>query len=227
MSEADRDRDEQTSAVAAEPDESAEPERPPYPSARHAWYVVAVLMLIYVNSFLDRSVLSLLVDPIRSTLDISESQMGLLMGPAFAIFYILAGLPLGRLADVMSRRWLVFFGQFVWSLMSVACAFIVNFRQFLALRIGLGVGEASLSPAAYSMITDLFPGNKLARALSTYGLGIFFGGRHRTLPRRGGDRLHRRPRLGGRPGDRALDLLLAGGLPVRCRCRPSRFRSSC
>ncbi len=132
-------------------------------------------MLIYVNSFLDRSVLSLLVDPIRGTLDISESQMGLLMGPAFAIFYILAGLPLGRLADVMSRRWLIFFGQFMWSAMSVACAFIVNFRQFLALRIGLGVGEASLSPAAYSMITDLFPRNKLARALSTYGMGIFLG----------------------------------------------------
>ena len=132
-------------------------------------------MLIYVNSFLDRSILSLLVDPIRGTLHISESQMGFLMGPAFAIFYILAGLPLGRLADVMPRRWLVFLGQFVWSIMSVACAFITNFRQFLALRVGLGVGEASLSPSAYSMITDLFPRSKLARALSVYGLGIFLG----------------------------------------------------
>ena len=132
-------------------------------------------MLIYVNSFLDRSILSLLVDPIRSTLGISESQMGFLMGPAFAVFYILAGLPLGRLADVMSRRWLVFAGQLVWSVMSVGCAFIGNFRQFLALRIGLGVGEASLSPAAYSMITDLFPRSKLARALSVYGLGIMLG----------------------------------------------------
>jgi MFS family permease len=137
--------------------------------------VVVVLMLIYVNSFLDRSILSLLVDPIRSTLHISESQMGFLMGPAFAIFYIIAGLPLGRLADVMPRRWLVFGGQFVWSIMSVACAFIGQYWQFLSLRVGLGVGEASLSPAAYSMITDLFPRNKLSRALSVYGFGIFLG----------------------------------------------------
>jgi MFS family permease len=93
-----------------------------YPPSRHSWYVVVVLMLIYVNSFLDRSILSLLVDPIRSTLHIRESQLGFLMGPAFAIFYIIAGLPLGRLADVMPRRWLVFGGQFVWSIMSVACA---------------------------------------------------------------------------------------------------------
>lgn len=148
---------------------------PAYPPPRRAWWVVAVLMMIYVNSFLDRSILSLLVDPIRSTLGISESQMGFLMGPAFAIFYILAGLPLGRLADIMDRRWLVFCGQAVWSVMSVGCAFIGNFGQFLALRIGLGVGEASLSPSAYSMITDLFPRNKLARALSVYGFGIFLG----------------------------------------------------
>ena len=155
--------------------ESAATGEQPYPPAKHSWYVVAVLMLIYVNSFLDRSILSLLVDPIRSTLGISESQMGFLMGPAFAIFYIIAGLPLGRLADIMPRRWLVFGGQFVWSIMSVGCAFIGNFGQFLALRVGLGVGEASLSPSAYSMITDLFPRNKLARALSVYGFGIFLG----------------------------------------------------
>lgn len=146
-----------------------------YPRGGYSWYIVGVLMLIYINSFLDRSILSLLVDPIRSTLHITESQMGFLMGPAFAIFYIIAGLPLGRLADVMSRRWLVFSGQFVWSIMSVGCAFITGFGQFLTLRVGLGVGEASLSPSAYSMITDLFPRKKLSRALSVYGLGIFLG----------------------------------------------------
>jgi MFS family permease len=169
--------------------------------------VVVVLMLIYVNSFLDRSILSLLVDPIRSTLHISESQMGFLMGPAFAIFYIIAGLPLGRLADVMPRRWLVFGGQFVWSIMSVACAFIGQYWQFLSLRVGLGVGEASLSPAAYSMITDLFPRNKLSRALSVYGFGIFLGA--------GFARLHRGSRDGDDPTADARDLLVADRVPLR------------
>lgn len=148
----------------------------PYPSAKYAWFVVIVLMLIYVNSFLDRQILGLLVDPIRGTLDISESQMGFLMGPAFAIFYIIAGIPLGRLADTMSRRWLVFIGQFVWSLMSIGCGIVRSYAPFLGFRVGVGVGEASLSPSAYSMITDLFPKNKLASALSVYGMGIFIGG---------------------------------------------------
>lgn len=150
-------------------------EAAPYPRSAYSWYVVAILMLIYVNSFLDRQILGLLVDPIRTTLDISESQMGLLMGPAFGIFYIVAGIPLGRLADLMSRRWLVFIGQFFWSLMSVGCGLVRSFGQFLGLRIGVGVGEASLSPAAYSMITDLFPPSKLARALSVYAAGIYIG----------------------------------------------------
>lgn len=154
---------------------SSEPQEEPYPSSRYAWYVVTILMLIYVNSFLDRSVLSLLVGPIRSSLGISESQMGFIMGPAFAVFYIIAGIPLGRLADTMSRRWIVFVGQFFWSIMSVGCGLVTNFAQFLSLRVGLGVGEATLSPSAYSMITDLFPKNKLARALSFYGLGIPIG----------------------------------------------------
>ncbi len=148
---------------------------PPYPSPGYAWFVVIVLMLIYVNSFLDRQILGLLVDPIKSSLDISESQMGFLMGPAFAIFYIIAGIPMGRLADVMSRRWLVFIGQFFWSLMSVGCGLVGSYNPFLAFRVGVGVGEATLSPSAYSMITDLFPRRRLAFALSVYGLGIYIG----------------------------------------------------
>jgi MFS family permease len=145
------------------------------PGDLRAWSVVMVLMLIYVNSFLDRSILSLLVDPIRDSLQISESQMGFLMGPAFAVFYIIAGIPLGRLADIATRKWLIFWGQAAWSIMSVGCGLVRSFTPFAALRMGLGVGEASLSPAAYSMITDLFPRHKLARALSVYGLGISIG----------------------------------------------------
>ncbi|MDX1383266.1 MAG: MFS transporter [Thermoanaerobaculia bacterium] len=141
----------------------------------YAWFVVAVLTLIYVNSFLDRQILGLLVDPIRGSLGISESQMGFIMGPAFGIFYIFAGIPLGRLADVMARRWLIFIGQLFWSLMSVGCGLVRTYPAFLTLRMGLGVGEASLSPAAYSSITDLFPPRQLARALSVYGMGISIG----------------------------------------------------
>ena len=148
----------------------------PYPRSLYSWYVVGILMLIYVNSFLDRQILGLLVDPIRRTLEISESQMGFLMGPAFGIFYIIAGIPLGRLADLMSRRWLVFIGQLFWSLASVGCGLARSFGMFLGMRVGIGVGEASLSPSAYSMITDLFPPNKLGRALSVYAAGIYIGG---------------------------------------------------
>ena len=101
--------------------------------------------------------------------------MGFIMGPAFGVFYIFAGIPLGRLADVMSRRWLIFIGQIFWSTMSAGCGLIRTFPAFLALRMGLGVGEATLSPAAYSSITDLFPRHKLGRALSVYGLGISIG----------------------------------------------------
>jgi MFS family permease len=151
------------------------PDEEPYPSSGYSWYVLTILTLIYVNSFLDRSILGLLVDPIRATLDISESQMGFIMGPAFGIIYIVAGVPLGRLADVLSRRWIIFSGQIFWSLMSVGCGLVRGYPGFLAMRMGLGVGEASLSPAAYSTITDLFPRYKLARALSVYGLGISVG----------------------------------------------------
>ncbi|REK03211.1 MAG: MFS transporter [Acidobacteria bacterium] len=165
-----------SAATALRRDEGAQlPAAAEPPGDARAWGVVVVLMLIYVNSFLDRSILSLLVDPIRDSLQISESQMGFLMGPAFAVFYIVAGIPLGRLADLVARKWLVFWGQLAWSVMSVGCGLVRSFAPFAALRMGLGVGEASLSPAAYSMITDLFPRHKLARALSVYGLGISIG----------------------------------------------------
>lgn len=150
-------------------------QEPPYPSEAYSWYVVLVLMAIYVNSFLDRQILGLFVDPIRKSFDISESQMGFIMGPAFAIFYIIAGIPMGRLADMAARRWIIFIGQMFWSVMSVGCGLVRSFLPFTVLRIGLGVGEASLSPAAYSLITDLFRKHKLARAISVYGMGIYIG----------------------------------------------------
>ena len=146
-----------------------------YPAPAYAWYCVFILMGIYLNSFLDRQILGLLVDPIKADMKISDTQMGFLMGPSFAIFYIIAGLPIGWLADRMSRRVLIAVGQFFWSLASVSFGLGRTYTQLLGARVAVGVGEASLSPSAYSIITDLFPPRRLGTALSVYGMGIFLG----------------------------------------------------
>lgn len=148
---------------------------PPYPPPSRAWYVVAVLMLIYVMSFVDRQILSLLVGPIRRDLGISDTQMSLLMGFSFAVFYTFFGIPLGRLADQRSRRGLIAAGLVVWSAMTAACGMAQRFWHFLLLRMGVGIGEAALSPAAYSLITDSFPKKRLATAISVYSMGIYIG----------------------------------------------------
>ncbi len=149
---------------------------PPYPSNLYAWYCVIVLLGIYLNSFLDRQILGLLVDPIKETMELSDSQVGFIMGPAFAIFYTIAGLPLGWMADRASRRLVIMGGQLFWSIASISFGLGKNFTHLISARVGVGVGEASLSPSAYSLIADLFPPNKLGRALSVYGMGIFLGG---------------------------------------------------
>jgi MFS family permease len=142
----------------------------------HAWYGVVLLLGVYINSFLDRTILTLLVGPVRETTGLSDSQVGFLIGPAFAIFYTVAGLPLGWLADRVSRVGIIVAGQFFWSLASVSFGLGRSFRELALARIGVGVGEASLSPAAYSIITDLFPRDRLGRALSVYSMGIHLGG---------------------------------------------------
>jgi MFS family permease len=162
--------------VASEAKQPDKQQQPPYPSNFYAWYCVFVLLGIYLNSFLDRQIISLLVGPIKATMSLSDSQVGFLMGPAFAIFYTIAGLPLGWLADRMSRRLLIGIGQVFWSIASVSFGFGRNYTQMLSARIGVGVGEASLSPSAYSMIADVFPPARLGRALSVYAMGIYLGG---------------------------------------------------
>ena len=147
----------------------------PYPKAAYAWYVVGVLTLVYIFSFMDRQILNLLVKPIRSDLGIDDFKMSLLMGPSFAIFYTLFGIPLGRLADNKSRRTIVAAGFVAWSMMTAGCGIARSYIQLLLFRVGVGVGEAALSPAAYSLITDYFPPKRRATAISFYSMGIYIG----------------------------------------------------
>ena len=155
--------------------EESLPAEQPYPSSARAWSVVGVLMIIYVFSFIDRTILNLLVTPIKADLQISDTQMSLLMGFSFALFYTIFGLPIGRLADRMNRKGIIAVGLLVWTAATGGCGLVKHYWQFLFLRVGVGVGEAALSPSAYSLITDLFPKEKLARALSVYSMGIFIG----------------------------------------------------
>ena len=147
----------------------------PYPRPARAWYVLGLLTLVYVFSFLDRTILGLLVGPIRRDLHITDTQVSLLMGFSFAVFYTFFGLPLGRMADSRSRRQLIAGGIATWSLFSAGCGLARSFGQMLLLRIGVGVGEAVLSPSAYSLLTDYFPPRRRATALSIYGMGIYIG----------------------------------------------------
>ena len=133
-------------------------------------------MAAYTLSYVDRQILSLMVGPIRRDLKLSDTQISLLQGLAFAIFYAFLGLPLGRLADNRNRARLISAGVAFWSLMTGACGLAHNFTTLFLARVGVGAGEAVLSPAAYSLIHDLFPKRRIGLALSLYVLGISLGG---------------------------------------------------
>ena len=141
----------------------------------YAWYVVLVLLIAQTCSFLDRMIMGLLVGPIRQSFDISDTQFSLLAGLAFSLFYAFMGLPLARIADSSSRRNLIAAGIAVWSLMTALCGLARGYWTLFLARVGVGVGEATLGPAAYSMITDYFPKSTLARALSVYMVGVTLG----------------------------------------------------
>ncbi len=132
-------------------------------------------MLCNTLSFIDRQILGLLVTPIKLELGISDTRIGLLQGLAFGIFYTLLGLPMGRIVDSGNRRNLVAAGIFLWSLMTAACAAARGFWTLFAARMGVGVGEATLSPSAFSLLSDYFPKERLGTALSIFSMGVFFG----------------------------------------------------
>lgn len=142
----------------------------------YAWYVVIVCMLAYVFSFIDRQVLVLMIEPIKRDLMLSDTQFSLLSGFAFSLFYAFMGLPIAFLADRYARPRLISVGVAIWSIATATCGISQNFVQMFASRMAVGVGEAALSPAAYSMLADYFSKEKLGRAIAVYSLGSFIGG---------------------------------------------------
>lgn len=141
----------------------------------YPWLVVVLLLVAYTLSFIDRQIISLLVDPIRRDLQISDTQISLLQGLAFAVFYTLMGIPIAKWADKRSRRNIIVVGMAVWSLMTALCGIAKSYWIVFLGRVGVGVGEAALSPASYSMIADYFRPDRLSTALSVYGAGPSIG----------------------------------------------------
>ncbi|AMY07808.1 L-galactonate transporter [Luteitalea pratensis] len=149
--------------------------RPPRSLTGQPWYTLAVLTLANVCGLVDRQVIALLVEPIKRDLQISDTQVSLLMGLSFVLFYSVLGVPVGALVDRYSRRRIVAAGALLWSGMTVLCGFAQSFGQLLVLRMGVGVGEATLGPSAVSLLGDVFPRESRARAMSVFALGTFLG----------------------------------------------------
>ena len=142
----------------------------------YSWYVLGVLVLVYVMNFVDRQIMAILAEDIKAHLGVTDSELGFLYGTVFGVFYALFGIPLGRLADMWHRMRLLSIGLTLWSAMTALSGLAGNFAQLAAARIGVGVGEASASPVAYSVLSDYFPKEQRATALSIYSSGIYIGG---------------------------------------------------
>ncbi|MEM1409866.1 MAG: MFS transporter, partial [Pseudomonadota bacterium] len=140
------------------------------------WYLVVLVMAGTVLSLIDRNLLGLMVESIKSDLQLSDTQMGLLLGPAFVIFYLLFGFPFGWLSDRFDRRLVIAAGIIIWSLATGAAAFAATFALFFAARSMVGAGEAALTPAGMSMMGDSFSRDRLPVAISIYSLSFHLGG---------------------------------------------------
>ena len=166
-----------STAPRTEPNAAREPARTANAAGGpYARYMLAVLVLVYVLNFLDRQIITILAEDIKADLGASDAEIGFLYGTAFAVFYAVFGIPLGRLADVWKRRTLIALGLAFWSGMTALSGFARSFGQLAAARIGVGVGEASATPAAFSMLADSFPVRARATVLAIYSSGIYLGG---------------------------------------------------
>ncbi len=148
---------------------------PDKPVPFHSWYSVGILTVAYTLSYIDRQALYLMVGPIRRDLNISDTEFSLMGGLAFAIFYTLVGIPIAWYADRAHRARLIAVSIAFWSVATALCGMARNFGQLFLARVGVGVGEAALSPAAFSMISDLFPRDRLGKAIGIYSSGVFVG----------------------------------------------------
>lgn len=142
---------------------------------RYAWFVVTLLTTAQIVSYVDRFLPSLLIEPIKADLRLSDFQVGLLLGPAFGLFYVIAGLPLGWIADRFSRKKLLAAGIAVWCCMTAAASTARSFIPLFATRLGVGLGEATVAPCSVSLISDLFPREQRPRAVSLFMAGTFLG----------------------------------------------------
>jgi len=159
-------------AAQANPSKAATEEKVP----AYSWYVLFTLVVVHILNFIDRQILSILAVDIKRDLGLSDGQLGFLGGAAFAVFYALFGVPLGRLADRWHRVRLLTIGLALWSAMTAASGLARNYLSLSLARMGVGVGEATASPTAYSLISDYFPAKKRATALAIYSSGLYLGG---------------------------------------------------
>lgn len=142
----------------------------------YSWYVLGVFVLVYIFNFIDRQIMSILAEDIKADLGIGDAEIGFLYGTVFGVFYALFGIPLGRLADMWHRIRLLTAGLTLWSGMTALSGFANSFGALALARIGVGVGEASASPVAFSVLSDYFPKEKRATALAIYSSGLYIGG---------------------------------------------------
>lgn len=152
-----------------------EKEAPFAPSNRYSAYVLCILLIAYILNFVDRQVLALVAEDVKADMSLTDSQLGWLLGPAFVLFYTIAGIPLARLADITSRKQVVAVGLTLWSAMTAVCGAAGSFTHLLLARFGVGIGEAAGTPPSHSLISDYFPPERRATALGIYGWGIFVG----------------------------------------------------
>ncbi|MBK7168104.1 MAG: MFS transporter [Gammaproteobacteria bacterium] len=146
-----------------------------YDSRAYRGYVLAVLTAVYALNFIDRQLLVILQEPIKLELGLSDTQLGLLSGLAFPVFYVICGIPIARLAESRSRRNVIAFSIVAWSVMTAVCGLAQNYTQLLLARMGVGVGESGGSPPSHSMISDMYPPGQRSTALSIFSTGVNIG----------------------------------------------------
>ena len=147
----------------------------PYPDRAYAWYVCSLLALVYILAYMDRYILALLIEPIKASLELTDFQIGLLIGPAFIILFVTAGLPIGWLVDRKRRSSILAVGIAVWSVLSAACGLARSFWSLFLVRVGVGIGETTVAPCAFSLIGDYFPKDIRPRAVALFSIGAPVG----------------------------------------------------